>query len=102
MIFRINDNCNIYNSLVNSCKQAGMILVDEGYDWNLLWSNYTGPDILRDMDKYQKINHFPSSYQMGRKDCIWKNVHRMLKKHGEDFDILPRTYIFPADSHQFN
>lgn len=102
MIFRINDNCNIYNSLVNSCKNAGMILVDEGYDWNLLWSNYTSPEILRDMDKFQKLNHFPSSYQMGRKDCIWKNVHRMIKKHGDDFDILPKTYIFPQDAHQFN
>lgn len=52
VVFKISETTNIYNSLVNSCKNAGMILVDEGFDWNLLWAGHTSPELLRDMDKY--------------------------------------------------
>ena len=89
VILKISENANIYNSLVNSCKNSGMLLVDEGWDWNLLWVGYCSPELLRDMNNYQKCNHFPMSYQMGRKDCLWKNVARMMRRHGEDFDICP-------------
>ena len=65
VLFKIHENANIYNSLVNSCKNAGVILVDTGYDWNFLWSGYTSGDVLSDVDKYQRINHFPGSYQIG-------------------------------------
>lgn len=52
VLFKISETTNIYNSLVNSCKNAGMILVDEGWDWNLLWAGGAGTDAIKDMDKY--------------------------------------------------
>ena len=50
MIFKIADGTNIYNSLVNSCKTNGMILIDEGDDWNLLWAGFGSTDTLKEMD----------------------------------------------------
>jgi len=46
LIFKIADGTNIYNSLVNSCKFAGMILHDESDEWNLLWAGYASTDVL--------------------------------------------------------
>lgn len=37
VIFKILETTNIYNSVVNSCKNAGLYLVDSGRDWNLLF-----------------------------------------------------------------
>jgi hypothetical protein len=51
-IFKIAEGTNIYNSLVNSCKQSGMILLDEGEDWNLLWAGFASVDVLKEMDRY--------------------------------------------------
>ena len=53
------------------------------------------------MNKYQKINHFPGSIQLGRKDMLWKNVYRLWQKFGKDFHITPMTYLLPEDYDRF-
>jgi hypothetical protein len=51
-----------------------MILIDEGDDWNLLWTGFGSTDVLKEMDRYQKMNHFPGSFNLGRKDYMFKNI----------------------------
>ena len=87
LVFKIAETTNIYNSVVNSCKNAGFYLVDVGKDWNILFTGYIKAELLRDVHKYQRINHFPCSYEIGRKDRVWKNVSRMKRKYGNDFNI---------------
>lgn len=87
LIFKIAESTNIYNSVVNSCKNAGMYLVDSGKDWNILFTGYIRSEALREVHKYQRINHFPCSYELGRKDRMWKNVSRMKRKFGADYNI---------------
>lgn len=87
LIFKIAESTNIYNSVVNSCKNAGMYLVDSGKDWNLLFTGYIRSEALREVNKYQRINHFPGSYELGRKDRMWKNISRMKRKFGVDYNI---------------
>lgn len=53
------------------------------------------------MNKYQRINHFPGSYQLGRKDLMWKNVSRLKRQFGAEYNICPKTYIFPHDYRRF-
>ena len=60
MAFRINDSTHIYNAVVNSFKNSGFQLIETHY-WNVLWMGYTRPEDFRDMNKYQKLNHFPGS-----------------------------------------
>lgn len=72
LVLKIAESTHIYNSVVNSCKNAGFYLTDVGKDWNLLWTGGTKTDDLRYMNKFQKMNHFPGSYQLGRKDLMWK------------------------------
>lgn len=46
--------------------------------WSLLWSNvgYTSHDYEK-MTKYQRINHFPKSYELTRKDLLYNRMVNM-------------------------
>ena len=67
----------------------------------MLWTGIPRPDTIRNATKYQKINHFPSTMQIGRKDNLWRNVFRLKRKFGKDYEIWPKTYIFPEDTKRF-
>ena len=37
----------------------------EGHNWNMLWTNTAGkPYLYSGLNPYQKINHFPCSYEI--------------------------------------
>ena len=87
--------------MVNSCKNAGFYLVDYGKNWNVLFTGYIKGENLREVHKYQRINHFPCSYEIGRKDHMWKNIAKMRRKHGIEYNICPPTYVLPTDYKRF-
>ncbi|CAI2370039.1 unnamed protein product [Moneuplotes crassus] len=72
----------------------------DGHDWNLLWMNSsTAKKIWSKLNPYQKINHFPSSYQITRKDNLSRNIKRMQEEYSyEEFNIIPETYILPDEA----
>jgi hypothetical protein len=56
----MTDSTHIYNSVVNSMKNAGVrIVAPNGNKWNVTWTGITKPEILREMFRYQRVNHFP-------------------------------------------
>jgi len=101
MSFRINDNTHIYNAVVNTFKNAGFQMVETGNFWNVVWSGKIQPDDIRDLNKYQKINHFPGSAHLGRKDYLWRNLQRYIQKYPKDYDITPATYLLPEEYDRF-
>ena len=67
-------------------------------DWIATWGKNMKPDHFLKMREDQKVNHFPGSFLVGRKDKLWKNYRRMRKKYGEEeFNFLPRTFCLPED-----
>ena len=47
----------------------------EGHDWNVMWMPATGkPYMYEGLNEYQKLNHFPCSYEVTRKDKLAMNV----------------------------
>ncbi|KAL4506542.1 hypothetical protein ABPG72_000113 [Tetrahymena utriculariae] len=65
-------------------------------DWNIKWQDfYINEDDLRKMLPYQKINHFPGSYNLGKKNYLGKNLSKMRLKFPDDFDFCPRTWLLP-------
>lgn len=43
-----------------------------------MWTgSHLKPFTLRGLTEFQKINHFPRSYEITRKDRLFKNVQRM-------------------------
>ncbi|XP_050551549.1 probable beta-tubulin polyglutamylase isoform X11 [Spodoptera frugiperda] len=73
--------------------------VSETKDFNLLWSGlHPKPDVLRSLSPYQRVNHFPRSYELTRKDKLFKNVEKMQYFRGlKQFDFIPTTFLMPAE-----
>ena len=75
----------------------------ESHDWNVLWIAAAGkPYLYEGLNEFQKINHFPSSYEITRKDKLWINMLRMQEKFGKrNFYITPDTFLLPDEFADF-
>ncbi|XP_076463867.1 tubulin polyglutamylase TTLL5-like [Babylonia areolata] len=93
------------------CKIIRNILVAHGFhevhpnspDFNLVWTNsHLKPFTLRTMTEFQKINHFPRSYELTRKDRLYKNIQRMQQIKGfKHFDFVPHSFVLPGEYQEF-
>uniref|UniRef100_A0A3Q1BZK2 Tubulin--tyrosine ligase-like protein 5 n=1 Tax=Amphiprion ocellaris TaxID=80972 RepID=A0A3Q1BZK2_AMPOC len=72
-------------------------------DFNLMWTgSHLKPYILRSLQDFQKVNHFPRSYELTRKDRLYKNIQRMQQTHGfKNFHIVPQTFVLPSEYQEF-
>uniref|UniRef100_A0AAY4DRY3 Tubulin--tyrosine ligase-like protein 5 n=1 Tax=Denticeps clupeoides TaxID=299321 RepID=A0AAY4DRY3_9TELE len=68
-------------------------------DFNLMWTgSHLKPYLLRSLLEFQKVNHFPRSYELTRKDRLYKNIQRMQQAHGfKNFQFVPQTFVLPAE-----
>jgi tubulin polyglutamylase TTLL5 len=77
-----------------------------GTSWNFLWS-WGRPRLnFSQLLVWQKVNHFPESRQLTRKDMLKRNIQSLTdmgrgKKSGDFFTILPQTYLLPAEFNLF-
>ncbi|KAH8298094.1 hypothetical protein KR018_006590, partial [Drosophila ironensis] len=70
----------------------------ETNDWMGVWGKHLKSPCFKAIRSYQKINHLPGSFRIGRKDSCWKNLQRQMNKHSnKEFGFMPRTYIIPND-----
>lgn len=57
--------------LVRSVLEGNGFEATESHDWNVLWSNSGCKSYLYEgLNEYQKVNHFPSSNEITRKDKL--------------------------------
>lgn len=87
-----------YNAVLNTLNIAGLYrtFLNSG-KWSLNWAAHPSADLLRSFHRFQKTNHFPGSWHIGRKDFLWKNIHRMKRQFPQQYDIMPITFIMPDD-----
>uniref|UniRef100_A0A0N5B6D9 Tubulin--tyrosine ligase-like protein 5 n=1 Tax=Strongyloides papillosus TaxID=174720 RepID=A0A0N5B6D9_STREA len=65
---------------------------------NILWSRvHIRPLQLRNLQPWQKVNHFPKSFELTRKDRMSENLLKSKYTHGSAYNIFPKTFIFPRD-----
>lgn len=94
-------NCK-YESVRRAARKYGLREAAEGEDWTLFWTDCSvSLDRVKDMKRYQKINHFPGMSEICRKDLLARNLNRMLKLFPKDYNIFPRTWCLPADYSDF-
>ena len=89
--------------LVKATLETNGFVLTEGHDWNVMWSS-RGVDthIYEELQDYQKINHFPHSSELTRKDRLIANVIKIQEKFGkEEFNIIPDSYILPDEFADF-
>ena len=72
---------------------------DNNIDWTVMW--YWGSiktQIYQALTKFQKVNHFPKSSELTRKDRIWENMNRMNELYGDEhYDFVPKTFNLPRE-----
>ncbi|CAI2383344.1 unnamed protein product [Moneuplotes crassus] len=91
------------SKIVKAILQAHEFEEIQGHDWNILWTNSIGkPYLYTGLNEYQKVNHFPSSYEITRKNNFANNVHTMITQFGrKEFEIIPETYVLPGEFGNF-
>ncbi len=89
--------------LVRSMLEANNFSYTESHEWNILWASSSCKSYLYEgLNEFQKINHFPSSYEITRKDRLCYNYVKMQERHGRTaFDFVPDTYILPDEFGDF-
>ncbi|CAK9113690.1 unnamed protein product [Durusdinium trenchii] len=88
-----------YNAVVNTFRTAGFERVSVGSPkFSIYWGPHPAPEMLRGFNPYQKANHFPGSWQLGRKDLLGKNIYRMKRQFPKDYNILPAGFTLPEES----
>lgn len=80
----------------------GMMSTDR-HDWNMLWTHTQGKTYFYErLNCTQKINHFPLSAELTRKDRLALNIRRMQHKYLKQyFNFIPETYVLPDQFEEF-
>ncbi|XP_074404769.1 tubulin monoglutamylase TTLL4 isoform X2 [Zonotrichia albicollis] len=67
-------------------------------DWLGCWGNHMKSPGFKAIREHQKLNHFPGSFQIGRKDRLWRNLLKMQARCGKkEFNFFPQSFILPQD-----
>ena len=66
----------------------------DGGTWNLLWTWRPPRVAWRELLPWQRVNHFPQSRQLTRKDLLKKHLQR-CDARGRAFDLMPLTFVLP-------
>ncbi|XP_028159745.1 tubulin polyglutamylase TTLL4-like isoform X2 [Ostrinia furnacalis] len=71
---------------------------EETVEWIGIWGKHMKSLMFRAIKDGQKMNHFPGTFQIGRKDRLWRNLQKLAIKFGvNEFGIMPKTYVLPHD-----
>lgn len=75
-----------------------------GNNFSILWSSAAiKPEIFKSLKKYQKVNHFPKSGEITKKDNLYKNIRKLqshLSATNKQFNFIPESFILPNE-HMF-
>lgn len=89
--------------LVRSVLEANKFAYTDSHEWNLLWSSSSCKSFLYEgLNEHQRINHFPMSYEITRKDRLCYNFVRAQEKFGNDYNFIPDTYVLPQEYNEFH
>ncbi|KAK8387363.1 hypothetical protein O3P69_018148 [Scylla paramamosain] len=77
---------------------SGFKITKKTLQWCGTWGKHMKSPCFKSVREFQKINHFPGTFQIGRKDKLWKNFLRLQTKFGkEEFGFIPKTFVLPGD-----
>uniref|UniRef100_A0A3B5L0U3 Tubulin tyrosine ligase-like family, member 7 n=1 Tax=Xiphophorus couchianus TaxID=32473 RepID=A0A3B5L0U3_9TELE len=75
---------------------------DDDETANLIWNDSAVQhEKIVELRNYQRINHFPGMGEICRKDCLARNMSKMIRCQPQEYNFTPRTWIFPAEYTQF-
>ncbi|XP_064114638.1 tubulin monoglutamylase TTLL4-like isoform X1 [Macrobrachium nipponense] len=79
-------------------SNSGFKITKKTMQWCGTWGKHMKSPCFKGVREFQKVNHFPGTFQIGRKDKLWKNFLRLQAKFGkEEFGFIPKTFVLPGD-----
>ncbi|XP_073701694.1 tubulin monoglutamylase TTLL4 isoform X1 [Garra rufa] len=86
------------NVVKNTISRSHFIATKKSHDWLGCWGHHMKSPGFKAIREFQKLNHFPGSFQIGRKDRLWRNLSKMQARFGKrEFGFFPRSFILPQD-----
>ena len=99
LLFKINGSSA--NSVKTVLKNAGFARIKSdsaSLNYNCLWGKVPPLEELAQMNPYQRVNHFPGTYNLDRKDSLARNLTKFRRRRGhENCDFVPLTFRLRAD-----
>jgi len=91
-----------YDLVKQTIEKAGFRITSEesriGSLSNLIWADcIIQCDAIQELKDYQKINHFPNMGVICRKDSLARNMAKMKRACGEEYNFTPRSWILPSE-----
>jgi tubulin polyglutamylase TTLL4 len=69
--------------------------------WYGYWGKHLKPERFKKFNYFQTMNHFPNSFEVGRKDKMYKNYEKMKQRlarpERQDMNYCPETLILPRE-----
>ena len=86
-----------HSCVLGAMKRAGLMETKKA-NWNIFWGRRIKDEEYSALNPYQKINHFPGTWNIGRKDALVRGVCRMRRHFGPAFSFIPQTFLLPHDA----
>jgi len=72
------------NKLVRSLIEFQGFQSTDSHEWNILWCSSSCKSYqYKGLNEFQKINHFPNSSEITRKDRLCFNIVRLQERFGK-------------------
>ncbi|KAL0477873.1 tubulin polyglutamylase [Acrasis kona] len=108
MFFKFGPRAVEFNAVRGAFRRAGFGRLkrdDENckFDtFNSMWSKHLPNQDFGKLKEFQKVNHFPGSFELGRKDTLHRTMGKMRDRHGLEYDFYPKSYSWPESQNELN
>lgn len=86
------------NVVKNVIARSGFVASTKRREWIGYWGKHMKASAFRNIQSHQKVNHFPGTFEIGRKDKLWKNLNKaQIKYSKKEYDFVPLTFCLPSE-----
>lgn len=87
--------------MVNNMRGSNQpdIIHQRRSEWMMLWTTKALKNqFFTRLNKFQRVNQFPKSSEMTRKDLLLNKIQAMQQSHGlRHFDFIPKSFLLPKE-----
>lgn len=89
-------------SLIKYTLEENGFVEGYGQDALIIWNNgVINSSVYQSLGAYQKVNHFPKTFEITRKDLMLQNLSKMKHRHPREYNFFPQTFILPNETSMF-
>ena len=95
---------DIQECYIETCKNGNFGFKNNIKDCNIIWKlepREIMDSIVKKLTKYQKFSYFPTTYNLGRKDNMYRKFRNYKNSFPNDFNYIPLSFIMPTEGDKF-